>query len=338
MRFRLKSDRALGGLVPLFLVLLVAGVGLARAQDGRGHIMAGIGNYDDGDFEGAIRYFQAALRDLSLDYKDSTFVFFSLAACNGKLERAGARDDYFRMILTRNIDAKLRDDLEEFSPEFESLRVLVGGEYSRRLFVNSTPDSATVYIDGLVKGQTPLTIEALQSNRTYRVTVKKTGYDSTAQFLRMEGDTTLVLALQKATSRTPQPPVSVQTRVIYTGPGVRSYAVGLSMGAGLGLASYFTSVMCDNTARDKLKAHTIADDPDDAAALRSAVSTYQTLGNVLYYASYPLMAVGFYAGMKLSERIFPEYAYLMDENSPTRVYCSLDENLNLSLGVRRSIW
>ncbi|MCX6844573.1 MAG: hypothetical protein NTX53_20100 [candidate division WOR-3 bacterium] len=121
-------------------------------------------------------------------------------------------------------------------------------------------------------------------------------------------------------------------------PGVRSYMVGLSTGAALGLASYFTSVQFDNMAKDNLKAHTIAGDSAEAARFGNAVSRYQTLGDVLYCASYPLMAAGFYLGLKLAEPKSPKHARLTDENSRTRLYCSLDKDLNLSLGVRRSMW
>jgi membrane-bound ClpP family serine protease len=55
-------------------------------------------------------------------------------------------------------------------------------------------------------------------------------------------------------------------------------------------------------------------------------------------AAHPLMAIGFFAGLRLAETAFPQYHALTDEGSPTKLYCSLDKNLNLSVGVRRSIW
>jgi len=132
-------------------------------------------------------------------------------------------------------------------------------------------------------------------------------------------------------------PVAVRTAVT-AGPGVRSYVAGISMGAALGLASYLTSVQFDNMSRDNLKAYTIAGDSTTAARFGNAASRYQTLGDVFYCASYPLIAIGFYAGFSLARRVFPERMSFLDENSPTRVCCSLDKNLNLSMGIRKSIW
>jgi hypothetical protein len=114
--------------------------------------------------------------------------------------------------------------------------------------------------------------------------------------------------------------------------------VGLSAGAALGLASYFASVQFDNMAADKVKAHSLAADSASAEELKGKASQYHSLGSVFYYSSYPLIAVGFYVGLKLSERVVPGEVSFLGDDSPTRVCCSLDKDLNLSLGVRRSIW
>ena len=135
----------------------------------------------------------------------------------------------------------------------------------------------------------------------------------------------------------PSVPIPEPTAVT-AGPGVRSYLAGISMGAALGLASYLTSVQFDNMSRDNFKAYTIAGDSTTAARFGNAASRYQTLGGVFYCASYPLIAIGFYAGFSLARRVFPERMSFLDENNPTRVCCSLDKNLNLSMGIRKSIW
>jgi tetratricopeptide (TPR) repeat protein len=125
---------------------------------------------------------------------------------------------------------------------------------------------------------------------------------------------------------------------VYVEPRLGNYLVGASTGAVLGLASYFTSVLFDNLAADKVKAYSMARDSADAEELKGKASQYHSLGSVFYCSSYPLIAVGFYVGLKVSEKVFPGKVSFLGDDSPTRVYCSLDKDLNLSLGVRRSIW
>jgi len=127
-------------------------------------------------------------------------------------------------------------------------------------------------------------------------------------------------------------------RTVRAGPRGRDYLVGASAGAVLGLASYFASVQFDNMALDKLKAHTLEGDSVDAAGLKAKAAQYHALGDVFQYASYPLAAIGFYVGLRLSARAIPAVSAAMNESSPTRIYCSLDKDFDLSLGVRRSIW
>jgi hypothetical protein len=134
-------------------------------------------------------------------------------------------------------------------------------------------------------------------------------------------------------------PESVYVKsAVYVGPRLGNYLVGASAGAVLGLASYLTSVLFDNLAADKVKAYSMATDSASAEELKGKASQYHSLGGVFYYSSYPLIAVGLYVGLKVSERIFPGEVSFVGDDSPTRVYCSLDKDLNLSLGVRRSIW
>lgn len=134
-------------------------------------------------------------------------------------------------------------------------------------------------------------------------------------------------------------PESVHVKsAVYVGPRLGNYLVGASAGTVLGLASYFTSVLFDNLAADKVKAHNMTTDSDSAQELKGKAMQYHSLGSAFYYSSYPLIAVGFYVGLKVSEKIFPGKVSFLGDDSPTRVYCSLDKDLNLSLGVRRSIW
>ncbi|MBN2466162.1 hypothetical protein JXD38_11130 [candidate division WOR-3 bacterium] len=125
---------------------------------------------------------------------------------------------------------------------------------------------------------------------------------------------------------------------VYVEPRFGNYLAGASGGAVLGLASYFTSVLFDNKAADKVRAFTLTGDSAYAQELKAEAAQYRTMGDVFYYSSYPLIAVGFYLGLKVSERAFPGRVSLLRDDSPTRICCSLDRDLNLSLGVRRSIW
>ena len=125
---------------------------------------------------------------------------------------------------------------------------------------------------------------------------------------------------------------------VYVGPRLANYLAGASAGALLGLTSYSVSVLFDNLAADKVKAYGMAGDSAHAEKLKREALQNHSLGDVFYYSSYPLIAVGFYVGLKVSERVFPGKVAFLGDDSPTRVYCSLDKDLDLSLGVRRSIW
>jgi len=333
-----ERHRALGWLRPLCLLLSVCGASAAQAQEGQARIRDGRDKYFSAYFAEAIRYFREAFSDSSLDYRDSTTAYSFLAAANAKLGRLADRDEYFRKILRRNIDVNLRDELEEFSQDFEAVRAQVNSERPFRLTVTSTPEGAAVYIDGMDRGQTPLAVESLPSASTYAVMLTKPGYDTTEMHVQASQDTSLAVALREASGGAAAQPRPMQTGVQYRGPSARSYAVGLTAGAALGLAAYFASVQFDNMAADKLKAYNAAGDSADAAELKGKVLQYRTLGSVLYYSSYPLVAVGFYVGLKLAERAVPGKVALLGNDCPTRVFCSLDKDLSLSLGVRRSIW
>jgi len=138
-------------------------------------------------------------------------------------------------------------------------------------------------------------------------------------------------------SQPPRESVSVKSPV-YTAPRPGNYIIGASAGALLGLAAYSTSVLFDNLAADKVKAYGGASDSASAARMKDEAFRYHSLGNVFYYSSYPLIALGFYVGLRMSERLFPEKVAFLGDDSPTRVYCSLDKDLSLSVGLRRSIW
>jgi hypothetical protein len=324
-------------LLPLLLLLLFPQVRIAQAQTGRGSIIEGVRRYNNADFEGAIGCFQAALTDLKLIRADSTVALSYLGACNAKLERPEARDSYFETVLRRNryevLPKELRDD-SDLVQAFEVVRARIAGEYSRQLVLNSTPAGADIYLGGSAVGRTPATIDSLQVGRAYAITLQKQGYYTSEINLDMAGDTSITVDLQKL------PDTVVQVKNVYMQPrtGVRSYLVGTSAGAALGLASFGASVLFDNNARADVKARARARDSIEAANYKEAFLRDQALGNAFYYASYPLIAVGFYAGLRLAEKVFPEYQSLTDEGSPTRLYCALSEDLNLTVGVRRSIW
>ena len=337
MRTRPSTGRALNWLLPLFLLLLVPQVNIAQAQAGRGSIIEGVGRYDDGDFDGAIRCFQTALTDLKLIYTDSTVALSYLGACNAKLERLEARDSSFETVLRRNryevLPKELRDD-SDLAQAFETIRLQIVREYCRQIEVGSTPTGAEVYLGGSAVGRTPVTIDSLQTGKTYTIAVQKSGYYAGEVTLDIVGDTSLTVDLRKL------PETVVQVKYVYMQPrtGVRSYLAGVSAGAALGLVSYGASVLFDNNAEADLKERSRARTSDSMAMYKDRFRKDQGLGSVFYYASCPLMAAGFYAGLRFAEMVFPEYRSLTDEDSPTRLYCSLDKDMNLIVGVRRSVW
>lgn len=169
-------------------------------------------------------------------------------------------------------------------------------------------------------------------------------FQRTKQQVKEEPDAPVEEPLTPRTETSPTPTPrpsseSVYVKVpVYVEPRFGNYLAGASGGAVLGLASYFASVLFDNMAADKVRAFTLTGDSAYAQELKAEASQYRTLGDVFYYSSYPLIAVGFYLGLKASERIFPARLSFLKGDSPTRVCCSLDKDLSLSLGIRRSIW
>jgi aconitase B len=105
---RQNTHKALDRLLPLLLLLAIV-AGAAEAMEGWKLIMSGRAKYDDADFQGAIRDFQSALGDPTLVYIESTSVYFSLAACNAKLQRAEGRDEYLKKILLRKVRPGFRE-------------------------------------------------------------------------------------------------------------------------------------------------------------------------------------------------------------------------------------
>ncbi len=271
-----------------FILLLVSGIGTARAQPGRGPalVLKGIAQYQDSAlFRSSIASLEEALK-YDLDTKDSTRAYFYLGFSYFKLGQQDDGNRYFRMIVRRDAGAKLPPGAEEFTDRFELVRQQAKEQPNAPVEEALTPPGKT------------------------------------------------------SPASKPRPSTeSVYVKVpVYVEPQFGNYLAGASGGAVLGLASYFTSVLFDNMAADKVRAFTLAGDSADAQELKAKASQYHSLGNVFYYSSYPLIAVGFYLGLKLSERALPANVSFLNGDSPIRVCCSLDRNLNLSLGIRRSIW
>lgn len=275
-------------LLPFFFLLLVLGLGNARAQEGRGPalVIKGIAQYEDSAlFEAAIATLEDAVRS-GLNYRDSTRAYFYLGFSHFKLGQQEEGRKFFRTIVRRNPDAKLPAGTEEFADSFERIRQQVKEE------PNAPVEGPPI--------QPP--------------------------------ETTPIPKMQPV-------PESVYVKYpVYVGPRLGNYLAGASAGAVLGLASYFTSVLFDNMAAEKVKAYSMAGDSASAEEFKGKASQYHSLGDVFYYSSYPLIAVGFYVGLKASEKAFAGKVSFLGDDSPTRVYCSFDKHFNLCLGVRRSIW
>jgi hypothetical protein len=274
--------------LPFFFMLLVFGIGTSRAQEGRGPalVIKGIAQYEDSAlFESAIATLQEAVKS-ELNSRDSTRAYFYLGFSHFKLGQQEDGSRFFRVILQRNLNAKLPDGTEEFAESFERIKQQV---------------KAGVGVP--VEQPPPPRAETMLTTKAHPL------------------------------------PESVYVKYpVYVGPRLGSYLAGASAGAVLGLASYFTSVLLDNLAADKVKDYSMATDSASAAQLKGKASQYHAMGDVFYYSSYPLIAVGFYVGLKVSERVLPGNVSFLRDDSPTRVYCSLDKDLNLSFGLRRSIW
>jgi hypothetical protein len=270
------------------LLLLIIGLGNAKAQEGSGPMLVikGIAQYEDSAlFETAIVTLEGAVQS-GLSYRDSTRAYFYLGFSHFKLGQQAAGSRFFKAIVRRNPDAKLPAGAEEFADSFERIRQLVKEE----------PNA-------------PVEESPIQARDTM------------------------------PTQHTQQLPESVYVRYpVYVGPRLGNYLAGASAGAVLGLASYFTSVLFDNMAAEKVKSFSMAGDSAVAQELKGKASQYHSLGDVFYYSSYPLIAVGFYVGLKVTERVASGKVSFLGDGNPTRVCCSLDKDLNLSLGVRRSIW
>jgi tetratricopeptide (TPR) repeat protein len=142
-----------------------------------------------------------------------------------------------------------------------------------------------------------------------------------------------------AEANPPLVPESVYVRYpVHTQPALGQYLSGAAAGAVLGLASYSVSVLFDNLAAAKVKAYNLTSDSDSAEELRTSAGQYHSLGSAFYYSSYPLVAIGFYAGFRLSQRMFGSKVSFLRDDSPTQVCCSVNRDRGLSLEIRRSIW
>jgi len=332
VRVKKKTAAVSMSLSGVLMLLTVFGAGAANAQGWR-QISSGTAKYDSADFEGAIRCFQQALSD-GVTYRESVNVYCYLGACSAKLNEPAARDAYFVKVLSRDATAQLPSRLvTEFSGDFEKTRDNLAMANRRQLTVTSEPVGARIMLGGSDVGVTPKTFP-LTVGENYSVAVGEYGYKTWSTSIHLDRDTSLTFKLLK------EPDTVWTEKRVYLTPktGVRTYMIGVAAGAGLGLVSYLASAWSDDQARVNLRSYASAGDTASAREYFDRVQNYHTAGNVLFYASYPLMAVGFFAGLRLAQRFLPEYTVGLDESRPTSIYCSLDKNLNLTLGVRRSIW
>lgn len=325
-------------LVPLLLTL---GAGVAGAQGGEGWkwFQKGVAKYGDADFDSALVYFGRALQDQLLLPKLQTDARFYLAFSHLKMGDSSSADVQIDAIRQRNPEEELPPipEFEEFKGYYNSKKGAVC-----RLEVNTRPAGATVFLDNAERGPSPQTFENLKPGKVYAVRAEKQDYISTAVSVPVNGDTALTLELKWGGK--PRDTIVIRDTIkvikyVNVGPGVRTYLIGAGAGAGLGLLSGFLGVHFDNQSVLKTDEYVRARDAQTHDDLKNQIKLNRTLGDVFHYASYPLMAVGFFAGFRLAERFLPEeLTSLGGEQSRTRVCCTLDKDLNISLGVRRSIW
>ena len=82
------------------------------------------------------------------------------------------------------------------------------------LHIESTPSGANVYIDGILKGQTPLDVEVTLGTHTIRV--EKEGYEPKEESIDVTGDMSLGYALEEITPA-PQPTKEIEITEILGG-------------------------------------------------------------------------------------------------------------------------
>lgn len=319
-----------------FILLLISGINIAGAQGwGWRYILQGREKYHNGEFAGAIEKLDSAFYDPSLSSRESTVAYFYLAFSYIKLDEREMGYEYFEKILTCNPDEKLREGFEEFEVDFEIIRSKIEREKMCSVTINSNPEGATVYLDGGYKVATPTTLSGVLKGRNYELMIQKSGYEPVIMPLLINNDTSLTIVLQK----TPPPP-PIRIKYLYTLPDMRSLLVGASTGAALGLTAALLSVYFGDKAQEKIDLWSVEQDPEKMREYDEQIRRYDFWRSLSFYSSYPLTTVGFYIGLKLSERLFPAYAQLNNEKSGIRVCCSIDRNLNpvLNINIRRDIW
>ncbi len=318
----------------LFLVTLIYSVNLCFAQEernGKDRVRNGRDKFYNEDYNNAINELLLAFKDPFLESTDSTEAYFYLAFSYLMLGDQENGRRYFEKILTRNPDEKLPEGTEEFETEYEDVRRKIKREKLLSLRIDTNPPGASVYLDGVYKGETPETLSELLKNKSYQITLRKSEYEPETFSLLITRDTSLTVTLH---------PERFRVRYIRTQPDIRAYLTGVSTGGALGL----TAVLCANYFGNEAKKinHDYNREADSARAetLATQMRRYDFMRQLFYYSSYPLTALGFYIGIRISQMIFWEYAQLKDEKNGVRVYCSIDQNFNptLSINIRRDLW
>lgn len=333
---RPKPSKGMLHLLPIFffLPLLIYSVNLCLAQEegsGKYRIRNGREKYYNENYDGAISELWLAFIDPALEPKDSTEAYFYLAFSFLMLGNKENGRCYFEKILTRNPDEKLPEGTEEFEEEYEEVRRKIKKEKLVSLTINTNPTGASIYFEGVYKGETPKTFADLLKGKSYQITLRKSEYETEMLSLLITRDTSLTITLR---------PERFRVKYIRTQPDIRAYLTGVSTGAVLGLTAGLCAGYFGNQAKKINHDYNREEDSAKAESLATQMRHYDFLRQLFYYSSYPLAALGFYIGIRISQIFFWEYAQLNDEKHGVKVCCSIDQNFNptLSINIRRDLW
>lgn len=296
-------------------------------------LVTGREKYFDANFEGAIRDFKSALTDPNLIEQQIVLAKQFLGACYIKLDNETKGAEYFRDILEKNPNEPLNKDFigdKIIEKVYDKIKQDIIRLSFCNLTITSEPEGADIYRDGIFLGTTPKTIGDLQKGKSYNIRVTKSGYDSRFLTIKPNKDTTVSVMLNPDY-------IPISKSIIKPTLDDRSFLIGATTGAILGVGSQLISLHFEHNAENKLHLYNIPGQRDSTRKkIEKDISQSLWWSDFFNYSSYVLAAVGFWAGAKISEPFFQGVG--LDNESETELGCSLDKNLSPTLSIRRKIW
>ncbi len=223
---------------------------------------AGLKAYRAGNYAMAAREFQVALEL----YPKSAKLAYNAARCLERADQPRKAIELYRRYLELAPKAKDRAEVETLIKALGKL----APEQRGKLAVRSTPEGASVTLDGAAAGQTPLEVELLAGG--HQLVVEAEGYEPVNRAVEVKAAGTLEVNIPLSATAVvaPAPPPA--------GPGWKTYAGwgGVGVGAlGLGLGAVFLG-QAASAADEAEGLHAV--DEDKRSDLESEHGTFQTLG------------------------------------------------------------